>query len=247
MRKKLLSLFMLASLVFNGFMLGGNTVSADTSNVCNDCIQKNLGKDFDGVVKDLERDGTKVNLNVTAETKKELLSIVKNKDTSQFFNQLEEIKNLGFKNEEKANSFVTFSDLKDTNFTYKNVGIVTQFYLKNNKEIVEKQVWVDLEKKEVIRYDLIKITVNSSGKTNLEAIANYDIKTIDVKTDNVVNKDNYQGAKKFNFGGLSFACSVSGMIACAAAFGGLAVVIPWVGIPAGVACELAFAAGCSIS
>ncbi|MBO2537798.1 hypothetical protein [Rummeliibacillus suwonensis] len=47
---------------------------------------------------------------------------------------------------------------------------------------------------------------------------------------------------------LLFPCSIPGVLACATAFGGLVAVVPDVGIAAeSLACELAFAVGCSIN
>lgn len=189
-------------------------------------------------LKQLEADGTKTNLQISSNEKTELNNIIQEKD-KEYANALKLLKKDGFKVETKANNYITFENLKDENVTYEKVGVVTEFSIKNSKEIVKKQVWVDLKEKQVVRYDVVKIQDNGSSEPTITKIANYDVK------EKIATENGTQDGFKFN--GISFACSVSGVLACAAATGGLAVYFPYVGAAVSLACVMAFNTGCSFT
>ncbi|SDJ73661.1 putative immunity/bacteriocin fusion bifunctional protein [Salimicrobium halophilum] len=243
--KKASLLLMVSVLILNGLAFGPTIASANSTTnakVCEDCVEDNLGKSFDEVVQELEEQGTETNLDVNAKSKTRLLKTVKEMDKEEFSERLKEVKKKGFKHEKKADSFVTFTNLKDQDTTYEKVGIVTQFYLKNESELVQKQVFVNMKKNEVIRYDLLQIESIDEGQPFVKELAGYDVKE---KSSNN-NSGQFQTAD-FSFNGVSFACSTSGVIACAAAFGGLTVYFPAAGAALSLGCVLAFNAGCSFT
>ncbi|EMK2598755.1 putative immunity/bacteriocin fusion bifunctional protein [Bacillus cereus] len=233
--------------------IGSNLASANTITPitpvkeCNSCTET-FGVSIEDGIKQLEKEGTKTNLTVSNKDKSNIKKIVVQKD-KEYKDALQPLKTNGFKVETKADNYIVFENLKDetTKKNYEKVATYTEFfYNKSSNELARKQVWVDLKEQEVVKYDVVKFKTDGSEEASL--LVSYD-KNIASNQTTTSTQDNgpVMYASKFSFGGISFACSMSGMIACAAAFGGLAVVIPWVGIPAGVACEIAFNAGCSVS
>lgn len=188
----------------------------------------------------LEEEGTTVNFEVDKTIKKQI-----NKSVSSIEKQnkaeLAELNKKGYKNEASTNSYVEFKDLVDLDTTYSHVGAFTSFMVKNQNELVQKIVWVNLETQDVIRYELNEITIENQDEKNTEEIFAYDVKEATSPS-----TGDFQ-TMGFTFNGVSFACSMSGLLLCGVSFGGLAIAHP---LAAGVAmgiCGTAFAAGCSVS
>ncbi|MEW4226389.1 putative immunity/bacteriocin fusion bifunctional protein [Rossellomorea marisflavi] len=193
-------------------------------------------------IAELEQDGTVTNMEVPTEVKKDISKIVSNKD-ADFKNELKEIQNDGFVYQDQANTYITFENLVDQDEVYDNVGVSIQFFVKNGgKDVVQKQVWTDLNSESIIRYDIIKIENSDSENPEVTEVASYDINA------KATDGGEFQtAAKKFKFSGVSFACSVAGVIACAAAFGGLTIYFPAAGAALSLGCVMAFNAGCAFS
>ncbi|WML43847.1 putative immunity/bacteriocin fusion bifunctional protein [Neobacillus sp. PS3-40] len=188
--------------------------------------------DLDSTIAELAKAGTTTNLEVDNKTKSQINRLVKTKD-KDFFLELEQLKKDDFKEENMADNYITFENLTDKGITYKSVGVYTSFFIqKGNQEVARKQVWVDLEKDEVVRYDVFKF----NGKGDSSKIALYDKNQ---------ESSSQLTAYSFKFNGVSFACSMAGIIACTAAFGGLAFFFPIIGGVASLGCYIAFNIGCS--
>ncbi|MGE6553057.1 putative immunity/bacteriocin fusion bifunctional protein [Bacillus mycoides] len=232
--------------------IGANLASANTITPvtpvkeCNSCTET-LGMSINEAVNKLAKEGTKTNLNVSNQDKKEVKKLVVKKD-KEYQNVLQTMKKDGFVVEAKADNYVLFEDLKDQNSNNKNyekVATYTEFfYNKSSNELARKQVWVDLKTKEVVKYDMFKFKTDGSEDATL--LVSYDKKIESAKVETPNKGDGpVMYASKFNFAGMGFACSMSGLIACAAAFGGLEVVMPYLGVATSVGCATAFNYGCS--
>ncbi|MES9685909.1 hypothetical protein CN514_21835 [Bacillus sp. AFS001701] len=227
MLKKLITLcttFILLIGLVNG------TVAKAESNDCSTCLTSN---EFLKTINQLADAGTTTDLNVDKKEQKDIDKIVSTKD-KEFKTEIKSLGKEGYKAEPTADKYIIFSNLKDNGITYEKVGVATNFYIKSNKEIASKQVWIDMKTNEVIRYDLVKI--NEDGTSN--SVVSFDKNSTNDNTSGI-------STYKFKFNGVSFACSMAGLIACTAAFGGLAVVVPAVGAVAGLGCAIAFNVGCS--
>ncbi|WP_146547628.1 putative immunity/bacteriocin fusion bifunctional protein [Rummeliibacillus suwonensis] len=247
--KKLFFTFLIT--VFAISTLGSNFVQAKTTeDDCNQCeIRSNE------LIKEIEKDGTDVIFDVNQEDQTILEnSFIKTQD--YFKSSINAIEKKGFEFKQEANSYLILKNYThDDGKTYEKVGILNAFYIKkNNKSFYKFFVVVDLKNNEPLQYQVVKYTNNLKNAkivydTSSEDLEKYNKndKITEWQPENNPSKITLMKAKKFKFSGISFACSVSGIIACAAAFGGLAAVVPGVGIAAGLACELAFAAGCSVS
>ncbi|WP_160724940.1 putative immunity/bacteriocin fusion bifunctional protein [Bacillus sp. USDA818B3_A] len=153
--------------------------------------------------------------------------------------ELKQLNKDNFKEERKADSYITFENLTDEGITYKKVGVYTSFFVKEaDQEVARKQVWLNLDTNEVVRYDVFKF--NADGDAT--QIAQYD-----KNQEKAESQSGTYSAKGFKFSGVSFACSMAGIIACTAAFGGLTVFVPMVGAVASLGCAIAFNVGCSFS
>lgn len=213
------------------------TANAETNEKwCNVCENPNAIQD---AIDQLASEGTTTNLTVNKKDKQQIDKITAQKD-KEYKQELKDLKKNGFKEEKKADNYITFENLKDEDVFYEKVGVLTQFYIKSNEEIARKQVWIDLKKNEVVRYDIITLDVDGTSTQ----VVTYDIKS-NQDNDNNGGVIILKSKSKFKFNGISFACSASGLIACSAAFGGLTVVVPAVGAVASLGCALAFTVGCS--
>lgn len=229
--KKLLSvgiaLAVIALSLFSGQPL--NAKASEKNSDCPSCV------DLDTAIEELAQDGTTTSLEVSGKTKAVIDKVVASKD-KEYSLDLKQLKKEGFKSETKANNYITFDNLKDEDLLYEKVGVFTGFFLKKgNEEIARQQVWVDLKTNEVVRYDIIKMDAEGNG-TQLVAFDKKDAASTD---------SGEIGTYKFKFNGISFACSMAGLIACTAAFGGLAVFVPVAGGLASLGCAIAFNIGCS--
>jgi putative immunity protein/bacteriocin len=239
--KKFFALFSVTILFLSGFSIfGEKSASASTLPECKSCTEY-FGMSLSDAIKALADDGTTTNLNVTAKEKKEIQKIVKDKE-KEYSKKLRDLKKAGFEHVDKADNYVTFTNLNDdaNNKSYEKVGVFTEFFInKKTKEFADKQVWIDLKTKEIVRYNLFKANLDGSG--NPTELITFD------QAAKYENNSGVVTASRFKFSGVSFACSLSGLIACTAAFGGLEVVIPEFGAAVALGCDLAFAAGCATS
>jgi putative immunity protein/bacteriocin len=191
---------------------------------------------LDSAISDLEKTGTTTNLEVDNKTKAEMNKLVKSKD-KDYKQELKQLKKDDFKEENKADSYITFENLTDDGVTYKKVGVYTSFFIKKgNQEVARKQVWLDLDKNEIVRYDVFKF--NADGDAS-------QIAKFDKNNETASSQAGAYSVSKFKFNGVSFACSMAGIIACTAAFGGLAFFFPVIGGIASLGCAIAFNVGCS--
>lgn len=207
--------------------------SVSAQPTCEECGDKSIAE---LITKLEEEDGTQTNLNPDESVTEKMNTIVSDMEI-EFSEILTNVEQKGFLKDEQVSNYITFENLKDDEKIYENVGLITEFYIKDQKELVQKQVWVDLKNDEVIRYNLNEIHAETESFENL---VTYDIKA---------DQSQEEGLQPygFKFNGVSFACSISGIIACTAATGGLAVYYPWVGGVASVACASAFAVGCAFT
>lgn len=247
--KKLLFTFLIT--VFTISTLGSNLVQAKTvENGCNQCeIRSNE------LINEIKKDGTDVIFDVNQEDKTILENSFK-KTQDYFKSNINAIEENGFEFKQEANSYLIIKNYThDDGKTYDKVGILNAFYIeKNNKSFYKFFVVVDLKNNEPLQYQVVKYTDNLKNAKTVYDTSSEDLEKYNTndeitkwQPEKKSSKITLMKAKKFKFSGISFACSTAGIIACAAAFGGLAAVVPGVGIAAGVACELAFAAGCSVS
>jgi len=192
--------------------------------------------DLDSAITDLAKAGTTTNLEVDNKTKSEMNKLVKAKD-KDYKQELKQLEKDNFKEENKADSYISFENLTDDGITYKKVGVFTSFFIKKgNQEVARKQVWLNLDTNEVVRYDVFKF--NADGDAT-------QIAQFDKNQEKAEAQSGTYSTKGFKFNGVSFACSMAGIIACTAAFGGLAVFFPVIGGVASLGCAIAFNVGCS--
>ncbi|KXY40032.1 hypothetical protein AT257_06730 [Bacillus cereus] len=237
--KKLFSSLMIFALTFT--VIGSNVFAAEQ----NDC---SIGcGDMTDAVNELKKEGTDISFKPSVEEKKIIdkqVNTFKKKNANTFKQFTEN----GYKALNAADSYVVFENLKDEDgVVHEKVAVYTGFYGNDkNKELGRVQIWVDVKKDTVNQYTLGKVTNEGKGFDTI----------LDSDQDNghaylVGDASNNDGPSlykaSFKFSGVSFACSLSGVIACLAAFGGLAIVVPTWGAVASTACGVAFAAGCAIS
>lgn len=235
----LLSVFVLILASFGSLTANAATIPNQSDNAvdCSACTQA-LGGTLDEAIQKLSEQGTVTNLNVSKADRNEIEKIVSKKD-KDYSDQLKELKQDKLSVVKEADNFIAFQNLEENGVLYKNVASYTEFYVnKANDQIAKKQVWVNLETKEVESYVVFKMDKDGS---NVKEIVTFD--------KNINTKSNSQGisvkaAAKFHIGDMTFYCGLSGIIACAAAFGGLSVVIPELGAATSLACSVAFVMFC---
>ncbi|MEN8648991.1 putative immunity/bacteriocin fusion bifunctional protein [Bacillus toyonensis] len=227
--------------------IGSNLASANTITPvkeCNSCTET-LGVSMNDAIKKLEQDGTKTKLVVSDQEKNTIKQLVVKKD-KEYKDIFSVLKNDGFKVENKADNYIVFENLKDENNhnkNYEKVATYTEFfYNKSSNELARKQVWVDLKSKEIVKYDVLKFETN--GESDATLLVSYDK---NLSSSSIDSKIHISKAAKFEFAGIGFACSMAGLIACAAAFGGLEVVVPILGVATSAGCAIAFNVGCSFA
>lgn len=238
--KKILVSMMAITLLAMPFANTATPVSA-ASTLSGDC-EECQGANVDELIAQLEEDGTTTNMEPGESVVNELDHLVSEKDAdyAMIFDQLE---TEGYTKEEETSSYISFKNLKDDEKVYEHVGIVTEFYIKNENKLAQKAVWVDLANDEVIRYEFNKVDTTLAEDFQVQSLASYDVKQ---ETSNTEGSGQFQTAD-FTFNGISFACGASGLLACTAATGGLAVFIPAAGVAASLACNAAFLVGCSFT
>lgn len=221
--------------------IGSNLASANTITSVQECSSctETLEISMNDAIKKLEQDGTKTNLIVSNQEKNTIKQLVVKKD-KEYKDIFSILKNDGFKVESKADNYVIFENLKDKNNYNKNydrVATYTEFfYNKVNNELARKQVWIDLQAKEIIKYDVLKFETN--GESDATLLVSYD-KNLSFPSLTIDSKTYISKADNFEFAGISFACSMAGLVACTNAFGGLEV-----GAATSAGCAIAFKASC---
>lgn len=240
--KKIISVLTIICLVLLSSTFTPNDAFAEINSEkeCSTC-QKDSVQDAINI---LEEQGTEVIQEVSKKSKEKAIFIVENDNTNQSRNKI--ISNYlkqGFKKVEKAQSFVEFKNLVDQGIIYENIMSYTvHYYNQKQQKIVSEVFWIDMKNEKILTSTLTSFNLDNENGVILDVFKDQPINSM---------QDNYIiQARGFTFNGVSFACGMSGLIACASMCAGLHF-IPLVGVGVGVTCDFlcgtAFAAGCSIS
>jgi putative immunity protein/bacteriocin len=218
-----------------------------TSVTSEDC--PNCDTDAKDVLAALEEEGTIATVGVDKSTEKKVMSLVKTKD-KEYKDIFRDLKNEGYFQEKLTDTFILFEDLKDKGVNYSKVAVFSTFYVPKKENtaladtLVSKQVWINLETNEIIKYDLVKADEEDS-----ESLAYYDIKGSEIAPYAVEGPPggSWDSKKKFKINGISFACSLSGLFVCTTTIGGVVKFVPWVGAAVSTTCAVVFATGCAFT
>ncbi|MGE7696665.1 putative immunity/bacteriocin fusion bifunctional protein [Lysinibacillus sp. NPDC094177] len=241
--KKLINIASIVCLILFSFTFISENVNAESNleKACQGCFENTI----DDAILTLEEQGTEIIQKVPKTVQEKAKFIVKN-DTSQERSTIIStyIKH-GYEKVEEAQTYVEFKNLEDQDIIYDDILNYTIYYFsKQQFEVIRENIWIDMKHEKILSSDLILLDLVNNDAVVLDT---FNIDKID--SDKSIDPLQRKGTK-FTFNGVSFACGVSGLIACASACAGLHF-IPGIGLVVGGTCDLlcgiAFAAGCSIS
>ncbi|WP_427108645.1 putative immunity/bacteriocin fusion bifunctional protein [Lysinibacillus xylanilyticus] len=210
---------------------------------CSTCQKEDAVQD---AINFLEKQGTEVIQEVSKNSQEKAKFIVESDDTNQKGNSIiSTYLNQGFKKAEAAQTFVEFKDLEDQGIIYEDIMNYTIHYYNEDQEtVISENIWIDMKEEKILASTLTSLNLNNKDG---EILDTFNVGKVEKdKSSNLVQAR----GTNFEFNGVSFACGMSGLIACASMCVGLHF-IPGVGLVVGGTCDFlcgaAFAAGCSIS
>lgn len=244
--KKIVSVLTLVSLILFFFNLPQSTKAETKENEKGKgCLCEKGNITVEDTLKTLEKQGTDVIQEVPKKSQKKAELIVKKDSTIKRISIISDYHKQGYKKINDAQTFVEFKNLEDQGIIYDDIMNYTiHYYNEEQDRIIRENFWIDMKEEKILASNIILLDLKNNDGYILDT---FNVGKIDgTQSSNLVQ---VQG-KSFQFNGVSFACSVAGIIACASACGGLHF-IPGIGPAVGgacdLACALAFAAGCSVS
>lgn len=219
--------------------------STAVSNIAKeDCQCDNKDSNIQKAIEQLEDSGTEVIQEVSKKVKKSVNKVAKKDRNSEAKKVLKSYKKKGYLLAKDAQVYTQFKNLEDQGINYENIVSYTAFYYdsnnKDNKKILREIMWIDLKEKKIL---MSNTTLLDFSDESYDVLDSFNIGEVEEANDSGIS------TYKFKLNGVSFACSISGLIACGSMCGGLHF-IPVVGVAVGgscdVVCATAFAVGCAI-
>ena len=244
--KKLINILTVVCLALfsSAFISEDANAEVNSGKECSTCQKEYAVQD---AINFLEKQGTEVIQDVSKKSQEKAKFIVESDDTNQKGNSIiSTYLNQGFKKAEAAQTFVEFKNLEDQGIIYEDIMNYTIHYYNGDQEtVISENIWIDMKEEKILASTLTSLNLNNKDG---EVLDTFNIGK--VEKDKSSNQIKAAKGTTFEFNGVSFACGMSGLIACASMCTGLHF-IPGIGIAVGVTCDLlcgtAFAAGCSIS
>lgn len=230
------ALLVVLTLVFSlGAYLPNQQANAQGQPDCKTCSLKDVYTE-DEMLEELNELGVTID-----ETNKEDQKLVKKmvKKQNKMNKEINKLLNKGFKDYKDAEMFMTFNDTHLGGYDYEE-AIVYASLLKDKKtgDLAMVSAWVDTKNEEIIKYTVGTITNDNPEVYN--ELASYE-KAKETEGD--------FAASGFKWNGKSFACGMSGVLACITYCGVVGMACgpgaPACGTVCDLVCGAAFAYACS--